>query len=908
MTETWGRPALLDSFVTFAGYCLFRQDRLDRSGGGVFLLVRQDLRPSLFVIPVLPLGIFEDSVWCSIPVSFSKKLVVGCLYRSPHSSSINNQCLKNLFDNVCQAPFDYQVIVGDFNCPDINWENMSSTPSSQFLVDCCSDNFLTQLVSSPTREHHILDLVFVNDSTFVSDTMVGDNFPGSDHKAVFCSMVFDFRLRNEQYQRSSSHHTTKRFDFTRADWVKYRLLLDRVPWVDFLCDESIELIWKNIKTAILNAAESAIPQRVSTARICGVPLSGEVRLAFRRRKKIFSNLRYSSSPLADNLRKKADDDLNQAIMLSRKNFERRIANDCFKSPKRFWGYVRSAMVSKPKICAVVDNNNNLTSNDLDSATIFNSFFTSVFTNEPDDALPTISLRTTSVLNDLEVSVEAISTIIRSLPMHSAPGPDGISNVLLRQGSNSFFSALSSFFSTILAKRSLPQEWKRANVIPIFKSGPRTQCSNYRPVSLTCTLCKVFERLIKNKILSYLMDNSLLAKSQHGFLPRRSCCSALLSYLEKVTFSVDDRQVVDVLYLDLSKAFDRVPHKRLLLKLKSYGIGGPVLHCVSSFLTDRQQRVQIGSSLSSFLPVTSGVPQGSVLGPLLFLLYVNDLDDCIAHSSVFKFADDIKLCMEVSSSNGSFSHLNFLQDDLSRVQAWCSTWLLKLNTTKCACIHFGFNNPCRNYMLDDVMIKNVNLISDLGVIITNNLKPSDQCLKACASAHRMLAVIKLAFKFLDIGSLTHLYKTYVRPLLEYCSVVWCPFYAKDIDSLEKVQRRFTRILPDHRDLPYRDRLGHYKLMSLYARRLLLDLTCVYKIIHGYIDVDANYFFSLNSDHRTRGHNFKFIFHHSRLDTRQHWFSSRVVAFWNELPMSCVNATSVGSFKLSVLQHFKTLGVN
>ena len=325
-----------------------------------------------------------------------------------------------------------------------------------------------------------------------------------------------------------------------------------------------------------------------------------------------------------------------------------------------------------------------------------------------------------------------------------------------------------------------------------------------------------------------------------------------------------------------------------------------------FLAGRKQRVQVGSSFSDFLPVTSGVPQGSVLGPLLFLLYVNDLGDCHIQSKVFMFADDIKLVMKAPLSG--FSSFDLLQDDLLSIQRWCSTWLLKLNINKCACIHFGFDNPCRNYMVDDVLIKTVDSISDLGVIVSKSLKPSDQCLKACARAHRMLAVIKLAFKFLDIATLTQLYKSYVRPLLEYCCIVWCPFYAKDIDMLEKVQRRFTRILPVFRELHYKDRLVQYNLLSLYARRILLDLTHVYKIIHGHIDVDANLFFSINPDSRTRGHVYKLTCNHSRLSVRQFWFSSRIVPFWNALPSACVSATTISTFKLLVLQHFKTLGIN
>ena len=190
VTESWGRPALLDAFLTLDNYTLFRQDRCDRFGGGVFLLVRKDLRPSYF--PTFNRSdVFEDSIWCTIPVSSSKRLLIGCLYRSPSSSPLNNNRLVDLFDNVAAEQIDYKVLVGDFNCPDINWDLMSSSTSSQFLLDSCSNNFFTQLVNTPTRGNHILDLIFVNDVTFVSDILVGDSFPGSDHETVSCSLIFD---------------------------------------------------------------------------------------------------------------------------------------------------------------------------------------------------------------------------------------------------------------------------------------------------------------------------------------------------------------------------------------------------------------------------------------------------------------------------------------------------------------------------------------------------------------------------------------------------------------------------------------------------------------------------------------------------------------------------------------------
>ena len=198
--------------------------------------------------------------------------------------------------------------------------------------------------------------------------------------------------------------------------------------------------------------------------------------------------------------------------------------------------------------------------------------------------------------------------------------------------------------------------------------------------------------------------------------------------------------------------------------------------------------------------------------------------------------------------------------------------------------------------------------DLGVIISNDLKPSAQCLRTAARANRMLGIIKLAFKFPTVHMMTILYKCFVLPLLEYCTVAWCPYYVKDIEVLEKVQRRFTRILPDFRDLPYSARLSKYNLSSLFARRLHADLVYVFKIIRGFIDVDPNIFFDFDTDSRTRGHKYKLKSFCSRLDLRSHWFSSRIISNWNALPATAVEMPTVRSFKHAVWVHFAALGIS
>lgn len=498
-------------------------------------------------------------------------------------------------------------------------------------------------------------------------------------------------------------------------------------------------------------------------------------------------------------------------------------------------------------------------------------------------------------------------MIKSLPSQSSPGPDGIPPILLKEGGTGLLLAIHDLFSFIICRGVLPKEWKMAIVVPIFKKGNRSECKNYRPISLTCSLCKVFERLLKDHMLQFLLDNDLLNASQHGFLPKRSCLTALLTFLEEVTISVDNKVPIDIVLLDFSKAFDSVPHNKLILKLKNIGFNGVIISLIESFLADRCQKVTVSNSFSDYLPITSGVPQGSVLGPLLFIIYINDLDDNIS-SNVIKFADDVKIFAPCDGrSSHHFPRPPSLQDDLNIISKWCHNWCLNLNFSKCFCLHVGSNNPRSSYNIDDHPLFDVSSIVDLGITFTEDLKPSAQCLKVAAKAQRMISVIKLSFKYLDVNTLTLLYKALVRPILEYCGVVWCPYLIKDIDILENVQRRFTRFLPSLRDLPYNARLSHLNLDTLYARRLRFDLITVYKVFHGLIKINPSSLFHLSTDFRTRGHNYKLFVSHSRLDIRKYFFSCRVIPMWNALPVSCVQASSVPLFKTRLSNFLQSIDV-
>ena len=441
-------------------------------------------------------------------------------------------------------------------------------------------------------------------------------------------------------------------------------------------------------------------------------------------------------------------------------------------------------------------------------------------------------------------------------------------------------------------------------MPIFKKGSKVKANNYRPISLTSPLVKILESIIRTKIMEYLTDNNIVTHYQHGFVTKKSCFTNLLETFEDWTAAVDQGYGVDVVYLDYSKAFDSVPHLRLIEKLKGYGIAGNLLNWMKSFLHGRFQRVVLNGIESQWLEVTSGVPQGSVLGPLLFVLYINDIAENIK-CKLGIFADDTKIYSIINS----VSNVEDLQCDLDNMQEWCETWLLNLNLDKCKVMHIGrtlnstYKMDISNTRID---LCEVESEKDLGLWVTSSLKPSLHCVKAAAKATKILGMLKRTFPVMSKELFLFLYRIYVRPQLEYYVQLWSPYLARDIDTIEKVQRRATKLVSELVKLPYETRLRELGIYSLYCRRQRGDLIETYKLLNGYYNVDWTKFFSLTPVPSTRGHYAKLYKKPFKLQLRSNFFTQRCVNMWNSLPEFVVSATSIQSFKQQLDEHWSVIG--
>ena len=399
-------------------------------------------------------------------------------------------------------------------------------------------------------------------------------------------------------------------------------------------------------------------------------------------------------------------------------------------------------------------------------------------------------------------------------------------------------------------------------------------------------------------MKYLDERELLSEDQHGFRAGHSCVTQLLEIVEIWTGMLDEGGGIDVVYLDFKKAFDSVPHRRLLKKLEAYGIQGNILKWVESFLTGRKQKVVFNGKSSPWEEVLSGIPQGSVLGPILFIIFINDLPD-VVEGQVKIFADDTKLFKAIHSEEDSKQ----LQKDLNSSCDWSDKWLLRFNVGKCGIMHYGNQEVTHTYtMQEDGVQRNVTETQeekDLGVLFDPSLKFSKHVGLIASRANRILGVIKRFFDYMDQEMFCILYKTLIRPHLEYANSIWSPLLQKDKELLEKVQRRATKIIPEIKDLPYQDRLETLKIPTLSYRRLRGDLIQVYKILHGVNDVQKEAFFEMSSEETgTRGNSMKIQKKHARLNIRKNSFTHRIVSPWNRLPKRAVCAITVTAFKNEV----------
>jgi hypothetical protein len=829
-----------------------------------------------------------------------------CVYVSPNVDRLHFEtyieCLNFILDSKSNCS---SIIFGDFNLPGIDWSssaNVSSAKESEF-VKLCELKGLQQVNPHPTRGISLLDLVLTNDPLLVSNLLCGPPLGTSDHDslqvAIVCPDPLGCDMGNKAVVSNDLVANSRIFVWAKADWDGCIQFLRSICWDDvFLNCSNANMCWSAFQNVIMPCLNKFVPTKQL--------LTDSVRKIKKRYPRIVSKwistkkIRWRSLKLNNNAANKlkykhCTQMIKRAKLQNELKHEANIINS--KNLGAFYKHVNSKLSHKSGIAPLCDHDNQLIFDNLVKAELLNRHFVSSGTVD-NGIIPDTFCGASSNFIDSSIEFGCVDIInaINKLKPNSSAGPDGLPSIVFKSLKHQLAKPLFMLFNYFLHFGCLPDQWKTAVVRPIFKKGKASDPNNYRPISLTCVCCKILESLIKNHLLSHFLCNSIISKTQHGFLGRHSTTTNLIESLNDWTSSLENKTPVKVIYIDFEKAFDKVSIPKLISKLEGVGISKQILKIIKSFLTNRSQCVKIGNAQSKLLPIISGVPQGSVLGPFLFLIYINDLPNYLKTTLSSKlFADDLK-------SYGGYTS-NCDQDEfqltLSRLVDWSNLWQLKLSISKCGTLLItgnSNNDDDDKLFIDDDNLAVFDSVKDLGVIVDPSLNFTKHIDSTISKANQRVYLILKSFKSRDISLMVFAFKVYILPLLDYCSPVWSPSLLKDIDRIENVQRAFTKKLDGLSDFSYGLRLVACNLPSLELRRLWADLTLCFKIIHNLVDLKKDDFFDYdNNNHNTRGHSFKLKAPIVRNRARKCFFSNRVISAWNYLPNEMVVGTCWKLFK-------------
>ena len=896
-SETWLTPSIPNKDLDIFSYSEpFRKDRQD-GYGGIALYVKENipckLRPDLDVNGL-------ENLWIEVSL-LSKKILVGIVYRPPNSGSHVIDLIENNIETALDAGINNVILCGDFN---LDYNSNCSRKLKQILelYNC------NQLIAEPTHftenSSSTLDLIITNTADSVHIAGVGENILDTTvryHCPVFA--VFKFQKpKFKSFQRRIWKYEDGNYDELRNKFLNFDWETCKSLNVDEYAD--------NVSNVIFKTAEECIPNKIITVKP-NEPLwiNSRIKSLIRKRKRCYRKYKKYPTDLNISKYKTLRNDVVKLIKSAKHSYYSNLSNQILNnntSSKDFWKITKLIMGKKHESIPPIDYNGSLCYDNNVKADLFNQFFQSQ--SQLDDSSKQVPLIyvPNEKLNDFVITQEEVEDSLKMLNTSKAMGPDNIHPRVLKEASACLAKPLSDLFNYSLEHSVYPSSWKCANVIPIHKKSDRKIVSNYRPVSLLSIVGKVMERIIHKHVYNFLLATNYLTPFQSGFRPGDSTTNQLIFMYNSFLKAVDQGKEVRTVFCDISKAFDRVWHKGLIEKLKGAGITGNLLRWFSNYLNDRKQRVVIAGSISDWLKINAGVPQGSILGPILFLIYINDIVSSIS-TNINLFADDTSLHIIVGQADLSAELLN---NDLKLIHEWAQTWLVSFNPSKTESLliskktHPPVHPPL--YM-NDVMIKTVTEHKHLGITFSNNCNWQSHIDSILAKAWTRVHILRKLKFLLDRKSLEKLYLSFIRPILEYSDIVWDNCTQSQANDIERVQTEMARIVTGCTKLVSNDKLyrecGWEKLsLRRYKHKLIKFFQMFHKLTPEYLQDLVPSSVGSSVEYRLRNsNNIQPIA--CRTNIYANSFLPSVIHDWNKLPDEIRNNPSLKSFKQFLNKDYK-----
>ena len=924
-TETWLKPCQADGEIGEPGrfssdYNIHRRDRGDSGWGGVFIAVKSDIK-STRITELEPDNC--ELAWVKISINGGKDLHIGAYYRPHVSDSESLALMKRCVYNLANQSNSHLWVLGDFNLPYIDWnaqrvmDNASHKEKHQSFLDLLSSAHLAQTVKKPTRGKNVLDLFVTSNETLVSNCQ---NIPGiSDHDAV----SLEVQVRPQRSKQPPRQVPL----WDKADWIGFGSELENM-WLTLgnKNDLSVNELWEWLKSTISAIKDRFIPHKTLGKKSPNPWISKDLKRRIHKKSKLYKRKR--RYPNRKNIEKYREAQ-NQVQRQFRREYWNYVNNlfsptsehksateinqdkQATDNKKSLWSYIKQCKQDSIGVAPLRDTvSGKLFSNARDKAELLNRQFQSVFSKSIPSRLGQLCQKAVRrlpgrrhypAMPDFNITENGVLKLLHDLNPKKAPGPDNLAPRLLRELRNTLAPILTELYNRSLLEGKLPDDWKTANVVPIYKKGSKHLPSNYRPVSLTCICSKMLEHIVVSQITSHLDRHSILSNNQHGFRKGRSCETQLLDFVHDLHNDTIKGGQVDAVVMDFAKAFDKVSHDKLLLKMDMYGIQGKTSHWVKGFLSARTQKEVLEGETSGEVPVTSGVPQGSVLGPTLFLIFINDIADGCS-SPVRLFADDTIIYRHIRTPLDN--HL--LQSDLSTLEKWSNDWQMEFHPSKCKTLHITRSKSKAThyiYQIYNTDLEAVKSAQYLGVHISSDLRWSTHVQHTANSANTGLRMLKRNLRVGSTTVKTRAYQAYIRPRLEYASTVWDPHTQVNKNQVEMVQRRAARWVLGwhHNRSSVSDMLQHLGWRSLETRRADSRLTMFYKMRNGLVALNLVDGLITPSGISASAHPHRYVVPRCPTVSQQHSFLPNTTRQWNALPSEVALAPTLPQFKVGVCSY-------